>query len=265
MKYLPFLLLIMACQSPVAPVVKVVTPQPTETAAATDTAETTTTTETTTTETTKPATVTGKTVSVLNSLWKVVKQDTLSGRAIDSTAAIQAEIDAYNAKSIADQWFLVEGEVPDLDHAPAANVFIVDRVTHLPISYPDGAGGTIFVSHENWPRRLLVENYDGFVKDAVAANGELYVDVIPPPPPKPTAEDLYTKYSIYVINNAGAVKYEFHCDVVPDGWPGYTVPQYFSAQLARAQLICTTDGAGQVDSPWTYLSGSLYTDSGVTQ
>jgi len=192
--------------------------------------------------------------TVMNSLWQPVTIPT-SARAV-GVVDLDSQVAAYNASHISDQWFIVDGEIPDLENAPPCDVFIVDKVTHIPITYPDGAGGTVTVSHTNWPRKSLVDNYSGFLTDAVAADGDLYIDVIPPAPTPLTAEQLYAKYSIYVIDKTGAILYEFHCDVVPDGFPGFTVTQYFSTMLTHANLIVQTDGNGL---GWSVISGQVYT------
>ena len=195
-------------------------------------------------------------ISVLNSKWEIVKQEVMASgsRAITSADAIKADIAAYNAAHISDQWFLVDGEVPALEDAPPCSIFIVDKSTHEVII---GEAGPFM--HLGWPRKQLVDNYEGWQKDAISAAGELYIDVIPPAPTPLTAEQLYAKYSCYVINNVGQIKYEKHCDVVPEGFEGQTVDQYFYTIMQWMQLITRSDAIGEPDAPWTVISGYVYT------
>ncbi len=169
-------------------------------------------------------------INILNSEWKIVRQEVLvsGSRDIQDTSALQSEIDAYNASHISDQWFLVDGEPVDIADAPPCDVFIVDKVTHEPLI--DESGNKL--SFEDWPRKQFVDNKAGWVRYAEACAADMYVDVIPPPPVPPTAEQLYAKYSVYVINNVDVIKYEFHCDVVPDGWQPMTVDQYFMRNIS---------------------------------
>jgi len=194
-------------------------------------------------------------VSVLNSKWEVIKQEVMAAsgsRDITSTAAIQAEIAAYNAAHISDQWFLVDGEVPALEDAPPCSIYIVDKVTHDVII---GEAGPFM--HLGWPRKQLVDNYEGWQKDAISADGELYIDVIPPAPLPPTADQLYAKYSIYVIDSTGAIMYEYHCDVVPEGWLPFTPAQYFASWMNSVQNIVSNPTNANV--PWSVVSGRVYT------
>jgi len=266
MKYLPFLLLIVACQQPTTQTVPVATPS-------TSSSPSTVTATTTPTPTPTPlTTITTTTTHVMNSLWQEVTVTTVNSvspvksLARDASVSIgfvnlQNSVNQYNSTHVNDQWFIVDGQVPDLADAPPCDVFIVDKVTHIPITYPDGNGGTISISHTNWPRKSLVDNYSGFEKDAIAANGDLYIDVIPPAPTPPTADQVFAAHQVYVINNIGAIKYHFDCSVVPSDWSTTptTIDQYFYVQLNRANLIVQTDGIGQVDSPWTVVSGQVYT------
>ena len=203
------------------------------------------------TTTTSPVTVVTQSRTVMNSMWKDVTP-TVSKYLARGAVNLDSSVADYNATHIDDQWFIVDGEVPDLDHAPPAQAYIVDPDTHAPLI--DSSGNPY--SYTDWPRKQLVENYTGWVHYAESSGGVLYIDVIPPAPIPPTAEQLYAKYSIYVIDSAGAILYEFHCDVVPDGFPGFTVKQYFSTMLTHANLIVQTDGNGL---GWSVVSGQVYT------
>ena len=219
---------------------------------------------TTNTTNTTNTTVTGR--HVLNSLWQEVSSDKINaqGRSISNRSAtinLEANVAAYNAAHTDDQWFIVDGDIPGIDNAPNGCIYIVDKVTHDPISYSDGQGGTITLTFPNVARRWIVEHYSGYLQDAQSANGELYIDVIPPAPTPPTADQIFAAHQVYVINNVGAIKYHFDCSVVPSDWSTTptTIDQYFYAQLNRANLIVQTDGVGQPDSPWTVVSGQVYT------
>ena len=206
-------------------------------------------------------TVTGR--HVMNSLWQVVPDSTVNAysRSISrSVIGMEESVALYNASHIDDQWFIVDGDIPGIDDAPAGCIYIVDKVTHNPISYSDGQGGTITLTWPDVTRRWIVEHYAGYLQDAQSANGELYIDVIPPAPTPPTAEQVYAAHQIYVINNVGDVKYHYDCSVVPDGWPGYTPDTYISYMLSTAGLITRSDGVGQSDSPWSVVSGQVYTE-----
>jgi len=196
---------------------------------------------------------------VMNSLWQVVPMATVNavGRSLsrDATINLDANVAAYNAAHVDDQWFIVDGEIPGIDQAPACSIFIVDAITHVVML--DGGGNPF--QHTNWPRAQLVSNYLGWLQDAQNAGGVLYIDVIPPAPDPPTAEQRYAKYSIYIINNVGAIKFERHCDTVDPGWYPDTPDQYFSAMSAWFQTIIQTDGNGAPDAPWTIISRLVYT------
>ena len=186
----------------------------------------------------------------------MVSDDTVNAynRSISrSVIGMEESVALYNSSHISDQWFIVDGDIPGIDDAPAGCIYIVDKVTHDPI--------------QTWPnvtRRWIVEHYAGYLIDAQSANGDLYIDVIPPAPTPPTAEQVFAAHQIYVINNVGDVKYHYDCSVVPDGWPGYTPDTYFSYMLSTASLITRSDGVGQVDSPWTVVSGQVYLPVVVT-
>ena len=67
---------------------------------------------------------------VMNSLWQVVPMATVNavGRSLsrDATINLDANVAAYNAAHVDDQWFIVDGEIPGIDQAPACSIFIVD-------------------------------------------------------------------------------------------------------------------------------------------
>jgi hypothetical protein len=198
--------------------------------------------------------------TILNSLWQVVPSNTVSSysRSLARDVGIvnlDASVALYNASHTDDQWFIVDGQIPGIDQAPPCDIFIVDPITHDVLT--DTAGN--LMEHTNWPRAQLVSNYAGWVTDANAAAGVLYIDVIPPAPTPPTADQAYAAKQVYVINNVGAIKYHYDCSVVPSAWLPDTPTQYFSTMLSEANLICQSDGVGQPDSPWTVVSGQVYT------
>lgn len=191
---------------------------------------------------------------VMNSLWHEV--------ALESTATggrgvvdLEGNVAAYNASHIDDQWFIVDGEIPSIDDAPPCSIFIVDKATHKPVSYDDGAGGVVTLSRENWPRKSLVENYSLWVSFAATYNAELYIDVIPPAPAPPTEEQLYAKYSFYAIDSTGAIMYEEHGYPLQSGWP--SLGSWETAQWNRFQLIVLSPDND--NTPWTWIHGQLYT------
>ncbi len=189
---------------------------------------------------------------VMNSLWKEVTSSIKGSRSVN----LDANVAAYNAAHIDDQWFIVDGEIPTLENAPPCQVYIVDRDTHVPLTFDDGNGNMVPFSHANWPRKQLVENYLGWMRYADSSGGEMYIDVIPPAPTVPTADELYALYSVYVLNPDGSILYEWHCNTVPDGFPGYTPKQYFQTMLNVANLEVQQrgDAAGL-----RVVSGYIYT------
>ncbi len=202
---------------------------------------------------------TGTIVSVLNSYWEVVKQDTLS-RAIDSTEAYVAEVKEHNAQNISNQWFIYVGEYPAIEDSPPCTIYMCDKVTNLPISYPDGNGGTITLKWENWPRVKLVENRDNWQREADRWNANLYIDVIPPAPIAtiPTEEDLFVKYTINVLTNSGKVQYCEHCTNTfrQADWPNDTLETFFQKRVQAWNMeIFLNPGA---DMPWRVETGKIY-------
>jgi len=206
--------------------------------------------------------VTGR--HVMNSLWQEVTPEQIStaGRSLArGVVSLDANVAAYNAAHIDDQWFIVDGDIPGIDQAPLCQVYIVDKVTHVPLTIDDGVGGTIPLSYTDWPRRQLVERYTYWVDYAVSYNAELYIDVIPPAPTPPTAEQFYASHQVYIINNVGAIKYHYDCSVVPiDGWPNFTPDTYYGFWVNQGNLIIRTDGVDQPDSPWSVVNGYIYTE-----
>jgi hypothetical protein len=207
----------------------------------------------------KPAPVVDtKPVTVLNSFWQVVKTDSLS-RAIDSTEAIESDIDKHNKETKDNKWFLYVGEYPDLENAPPSDIFICDPKTNIPIEYSDGVGGKIVLKWEKWPRKKLVENIDGWRQDAARWNAVLYIDEIPPViTPDPVIEDLYTKYTINVITNSGNVKYVEHCTNTfrAADWPGYTLETFFNVRVQSWQYEAQNNATE--DAPWHVETGKVY-------
>ena len=212
-----------------------------------------------TTTTTAPTT---KAVTVLNSFWDVLKTDTMA-RTITSTDAIVEEIDQHNSSTTVGQWFLYVGDYPDLEHAPPVNIYMCDKVTHAVISYSDGVGGTITLKWENWPRKQLVENRDGWQKQSDQWNAELYIDVIPPAPiiPVSTAEQLYAKYTINLITNSGKLQHVEHCTItfIPSDWVGFTLDDFFQKRLQAWKDEAAYNATGD-DLPWYVEDGKVYTE-----
>jgi len=202
-------------------------------------------------------TVTGR--HVLNSLWQVVPDATVNAysRSISrSVIGMEESVALYNASHINDQWVIIDGDIPGIDDAPNGCIYIVDKVTHNPISYSDGQGGTITLTWPDVTRRWIVEHYSGYLQDAQSANGELYIDVIPPAPTPPTEEQLYAKYSFYAIDSTGKIMYQDHGYPLQDGW--VSLGSWNTMQASRYFLICQNPENANI--PWTVISGQVYTE-----
>lgn len=141
-------------------------------------------------------------VHVMNSKWYVVKEATIKARALDSIEVIAAEVDAYNAANTDDQQFLIEGEIPPIEQAPLADMWMVDPVTYAVVDEAHGIS-----------RELVREYWDEW-KAGVALQGlVLFVDNIPPAPiPDPNPPTPYEKCSIYAFDADGVLQFETHCE-----------------------------------------------------
>jgi len=201
-------------------------------------------------------------ITVLDSCWNLVPQESLS-RAVGDLETVEEVVAEYNASNIDDQWFIYIGDYPDLADAPPCNVYFVDRVTHNIIQYDDGVGGFIVLKWENWSRAALVANKKLWKEDADRYQADLYIDVIPPAPIVviPTEEELYIKYTLYVINSIGQIKFEEHCTetFVQADWPGYTVATFWAARLNAYNSEASSNMSDEY-LPWRVISGQLYTE-----
>jgi hypothetical protein len=202
--------------------------------------------------------------TVMNSLWQVVPMETINaaGRSLSRDFYINLEenVAAYNASHIDDQWFIVDGEIPGIDLAPAAQIYVVDPITHIPLTY-DNEGVATPLSYTNWPRAQLVSNYIAWTKYAQDYGGILYIDVIPPAPiiDIPTAEQIYAEHSIYVIDCLGNIISEEHCSLtfIQSDWPGWTLDTFFVARVNAWGYNVNYMNDGE-NRPWTEISGRLY-------
>ena len=217
---------------------------------------------------TNPVNVTNVTsgITVLDSCWNLVPADSLrAARAVGDLETIQEAVTEYNASNIDDHWFLYVGEYPNLENAPPCTIYIVDKVTHEVVKYSDGVGGFITLKWENWNRAEMVANKEAWKLDAVHANADLYIDVIPPAPIVviPTAEQIYIANLIYVVNSIGEIKFEEHCSETFLEFEGnWTLTEYFNSRLWAWNEECrsnATDG----HTPWRVVSGQIYTQGAL--
>jgi len=185
-------------------------------------------------------------VFVVNSSWKTVKEFSVSGRAIESTEAIEAEVIAYNAEHTDDQYFIVYGEVPPIEESPLIDVYIVK-----PSDY------SILSEYIDAERSDYVERKAVYQQQAYADGGILYVDNIPPMPiPVIDLRTDYEKYALYLIAADGTILGEEHCsytDWVGLGYP--SIQNYYGIRKAGFELQARADGGGEY-----VVAGALYTE-----
>lgn len=201
----------------------------------------------------------GRPVWVKNVAWETVRTDTLAAsitgyRAIDSLEALKEEIDAHNLAYPDNPWHLYVDTVPSIEDAPMAEIWIVDPVTYALKTNPSTGGPyhLLFARIEVIPRRWAWE------MDAEAVGGKLYIDYPPPseipPPLPPTAEELYARYSIYVIDPAqnGKIIWEVHCTEWESmGYESLEICYYYKRQAAYYDTL----GTGYV-----MIEGYVYTE-----
>jgi hypothetical protein len=89
-------------------------------------------------------------VYVLNTEWKVIRNETMS-RSIETTDLLQEEIEAHNATTINDKWYLYVGYYPEIKDSPNCDIFIVDKVTYIPVAVDNGVGGTYDLTWNDYP------------------------------------------------------------------------------------------------------------------
>ena len=175
-------------------------------------------------------------VRLYNSAWEIVQEGYIApSRAITTIQSYEDYAEEYNATTLDDQLFLIEGEeVVPIDKAPAANAYIVEPDTH-----------DIIAEYLDWPRADISDRREIWRFQAMASGGVLYVDQVPPPP-IPIIDDrpAYEKYALYLVYTAtGAIKYEEHPE---------TEAEYLERR-AIYQLQVMADGG------LTYLvAGQLY-------
>lgn len=181
-------------------------------------------------------------IHIVNSRWYVVKEATVTGRAIESTEALEAEVAAYNAANTDDQWTLIEGDVPPIENSPLANVWMV---------YPDTY--EVYYEQLGMDRQLVRDNYDSWRQGVASQGYVLFVDRIPPaplPPPEPPTD--FEKYAIYVFDADGVLQYENHCE----DWAAHQAP---SIEFWFYQLSTAWEGQIQLDGlGWTMIKGRLW-------
>lgn len=181
------------------------------------------------------------TLIVKNSLWQTVRTQTVTiARSLASDkAALQAEIDAYNALYKSDYQWVYGDNAPDLDHAPAANVFWCNPQTNIPNMY-----------ELNVSRRYLVEHWSDY---QIQAQGQaFYVDHIPPVPVLAKETTPYEWYSLYLVDSdTGDTIYFDHCGYRPDesfdpaGISDYgTADRYYSWWLGTFNMMAGSPVTG---------------------
>ena len=142
-------------------------------------------------------------IRVYNSAWEIVQEGYVaSSRAVTTIQSYDDYAEAYNSEHTDDQLFVVEGEeIVPIEEAPNANAYIVNATTH-----------DIIAEYLDWPRSDLSERRELWRFQAMAYEGVLYVDRVPPPPvviidDRP-AYEKYALYLVYVFD--GSIKYEEH-------------------------------------------------------
>ncbi len=135
-------------------------------------------------------------VHVVDTSWRVVREDHLAGRmaSITTTAGIEAEIAEYNATHTDDQWRLVFGDVPPIEAAPTADAYIVYADTHeVESEYLNIARAEVVERRAAWRLQAELES---------VTSGRLcvlYVDNVPPAPTPPEQVDPYVQYALYIV------------------------------------------------------------------
>jgi hypothetical protein len=210
------------------------------------------------TPTEKPADqVVTKPVYVLNTKWEVVRNENMS-RAIESTDLLKEEVEAHNKDTINDKWYLYVGSYPEIKDSPNCDIFIVDKVTYIPVAVDNGVGGTYELTWNDYPRQSMVAHLENWRHDAQMYNALLYIDVIPPPPVivEPTKEDLYAKYTINVIGFSGALIHAEHCSEMDLTDWHCTRDEYFAKRIAAWNFDIMYNAT--YDDPWHMVTGKLY-------
>lgn len=143
-------------------------------------------------------------VRVYNSAWQVVAEERVGeARAVDVPLTLEELVADYNAAHTEDQLFLVEGEalVP-IELAPPVNAWFVDEDTY-----------EVIEEYLMVPRREIIENREAWrMQVANLGHCVLFIDRIPPPPEPPRPVTDFELYAIYLIDEAGAIIAEEHCE-----------------------------------------------------
>jgi len=143
-------------------------------------------------------------IRVYNSAWEIVQEGYVAARAVTTIQSYADYVAAYNAKTMDDQFFLIEGEdIIPIEDAPAADAYIVDPVTH-----------DIIKEYLDWPRADIADRREIWRMQAMADAGVLYVDRVPPPPIVVVDErPAYERFALYLVYTAdNSIKYEEHLE-----------------------------------------------------
>lgn len=179
-----------------------------------------------------------QTYYVKNSAWETVDTKTVE-RAIVSLTLTEY-VEQYNRENTDDQLFIMETDVP-IEEAPDASAFICTIDTH-----------EVILAFTGVPRTDFIERRETWRADTYANAGVLYIDHIPevivPPEPLPD----YERYAVYLVNPAGDIVYETHCETwEADGYASMVA--MFNERRAACAGDAYASGAG-----WQCISGHLY-------
>ena len=157
---------------------------------------------------------------------------------------LQAQVDAYNAASTDDQERIYFDEVPAIEEAPAADLYMVVQSTNVIAEQVFGV-----------PRSELASRRTSWNAEAVVQGGNmgepcvLYVDRAPPAPAPGAPVNPYVRYALYEVDvGTDAVICEEHA----------TADTFYQRHEAYGLSIEAQNGASPAD-PWKVVSGQLYT------
>ena len=181
---------------------------------------------------------------LVNSAWQIVLTlDVEKGKSL-TESDLQAQVDAYNAATTDDQERIYYDEVPAIEDAPAADLYMVVQSTNVIAEQASGV-----------PRSELAKRRTSWNADAVVQGrnmGEpcvLYVDRAPPAPASGAPVNPYVRYALYEVDvGTGAIICEEHA----------TADTFYQRHEAYGLSIEAQNGTYPAD-PWKVVSGQLYT------
>lgn len=193
------------------------------------------------------------TISILNSAWSVVQQESVpADKAYARTVELQDQVTAYNASTTEDKETLATGDELPPDPGPVTMYLV----------YSDD--WTIYeqVTEErvNEPTMLNAFHLDMEMQSGQSGRAmQVFVDNLPPQPPAPPNTpvivipiDPYIQYALYEVDiGSGSIIYEEHADA--DSF--YQRSQAFNLDIEMHNGQQPTD-------PWYVVSGQLYTPPG---